>query len=346
MALTKGFIKGAATTELDTRRMFAGMVIEDSVGPRTGLLTSDPNVLTATSSTAPMRAALAKTAFVTARSAADGVAVWTNDGVFNVDFTAAPVANSRIDVVYAKHNDTLAGDANNLPIVAVAIGAAAATPVKPAIPSGAEEIGTVLIPAGATSLTSAGVVVTNTYRMTATVGGVVPFRTLADLALWTNADQSARAEVIADGNTAHIGQYARRGTVWVPRAGVKRHYIRMDNDGEYTNLQGIGTGTVIPATPYPKRIKIEAVGMIAFSGSPNASYGLNIVTTGGTLIDPQGNQQTRAAEVAQWYDYSHKAYLDVAANTEASVGISMSTPSTAGHWKGSLECIVLAPGEY
>jgi hypothetical protein len=188
MTVTKGFVTGAATTALDTRKADAEKIATDASGnPRIGLLTENPSIVTSDPSTAPMRLAVAAAGIVTERSAADGVAHWANDGTVFVTVTK-PGSNSHYVVVYVKHNDTESGDGSSLPELGVVTGAAGAVPAVPAVPAGAREIARALIPSTATSTQSGGVVITNTYPMTAMRGGVVPLRNGTEEAAWSPAN--------------------------------------------------------------------------------------------------------------------------------------------------------------
>lgn len=219
MTLTRGFIRNAVTTPLDARLMDMAKLVANADGsPRTGVLGgANPSIV---STTATMFVAIAAAEFVTSKGKADGVAVFTNDGVVNVPITTAPASNSRIDVIYVKHNDDTTGDANALPIFAVAAGIAAASPGKPAIPTGALELATLRVYSGTTATNGGANALTNTYQMTAARGGRVPFRTKADLDLWTTAVTGQDATVLADGL-----RYAKVGGSWAFRSGPGGHAV-------------------------------------------------------------------------------------------------------------------------
>jgi hypothetical protein len=133
------------------------------------------------------------------------------------------------------------------------------------------------------------------------------------------------------------------GSSWGP---VKRMYFKDFTDAAYVNLATIGTIATISAMPIATRIRVQAVGMIGFSGTPDANYGLNVTSSGGTLTDPAGNEQTQCLDDAEWYSYSREVWVDLPASTATTIAISMSTPSTAGHWKGIGTAQVFLPGEY
>lgn len=96
--------------------------------------------------------------WVTSRGAGDGVHLWGNDGPLNVATDPAPAAGlSRIDVIYALHpSDSENGDGSSEPVVAVAVGTPASSPVAPSIPVGALELARNTMTSSATSTSSDG----------------------------------------------------------------------------------------------------------------------------------------------------------------------------------------------
>lgn len=194
MALSRGFVQNAATTPTDTRLMDKARFVRNSDGtPRTGVLGDGSSIVTAL---ATMAVQVAAAEFVTSKGAADGNNVLTNDGPTNVTISAAPASNSRITVIWVKQNDNTTGDANSTPVFGTTDGAAAASPTKPAIPTGALELATLRVYSGTTAANGGSNTLTNTYQMTAARGGVVPFRTLADLTAWTNPQIGQVATVL------------------------------------------------------------------------------------------------------------------------------------------------------
>ena len=208
MTLTRGFIRNAATTPLDARLMdMGGLVCNADGSPRAGVLgAANLSIVTAL---ATMNVAVAAAEFVTTKGKADGAAIFTNDGTVNVAIGAAPASNSRIDVIYVKHNDNTTGDANSTPIFGVQAGVAAASPTKPAIPTGALELATLRVYAGTTAANGGSNTLVNTYAMTAARGGVVPFRTKAEVDTWTTAIEGQEAFALDDDST-----YKRIGGTW------------------------------------------------------------------------------------------------------------------------------------
>lgn len=219
MALTRGFIRNAVTTPLDARLMDAAQIVGNADGsPRVGVLDGDGRAIV--TALATMNVAIAAADFVTSKGTADGVAIFTNGGTVNVAITPAPASNSRIDVIWVKHNDNTTGDANSTPTFGVTAGTAAASPTKPAIPTGALELATLRVYAGTTATNGGSNTLTNTYQMTASRGGIVPFRTLAELTAWTTALNGQVARDLATGDL-----YYRNGTTWRVQDGGMRLLI-------------------------------------------------------------------------------------------------------------------------
>jgi hypothetical protein len=217
MTLTKGWIRNAAATPLDVRRIEAASWAVQDVASRLGIRpgivdTIIANDLVAT--TATMNVTVGAFSAVLTKGASDGAVPIANDGSVNVLIGAAPGSNSRIDVIYVKHNDDTTGDANANPIFGVAVGTAAASPTKPSIPTGALELATLRIYAGTTATNGGSNVLTNTYQMTAPRGGVVPFRSKADLDAWTTAVPGQRASIydVAAGLAKSLWQWS--GVAW------------------------------------------------------------------------------------------------------------------------------------
>ena len=203
MALTRGFIRNAVTTPLDARLMdMATLVCNADGSPRTGVLGgADPSIV---STTGTMNVNVAAAEFAVSKGKADGVAIFTNDGTVAVAIAGAPGSNSRIDVIWVRHQDSTTGDGDSTPIFGVLTGTAAASPVKPGpLPTGAEELATLRVYSDTVATNGGLNVLTNTYRMTAARGGEVSFRTKAELDLWTTAPDGQRAWV-ADADVHYV----------------------------------------------------------------------------------------------------------------------------------------------
>lgn len=175
MALTRGFTQNSATTPLDTRLMFMGLLARKTDGsPRVGMLYGPTSPITGTTS---MNVTLAdNTAFATSRGTTDGVNLILNvGGPVTVTLDAAPTANSRIDVVWVKQNDGGTGgqsDADSNPVFGKTSGQAVAVPATPSIPVGALALASIRVPANAASTTDSGVVISTLVQPTILAGGV------------------------------------------------------------------------------------------------------------------------------------------------------------------------------
>lgn len=173
------------STEL--RKVLAGLVARDTTGTvRAGVFPRGTTAIV--TARGDMKVDVAAFEGITVRNG--GPILCANDGTVQVTIAAAPGANSRIDVIYFKQNENALGDANDNPIIDVAQGTASASPAKPAIPAGATELATILIPTGVSATNSVGVVITQTSKFTAAAGAPVLVRDNTDLAAWTPVNGS------------------------------------------------------------------------------------------------------------------------------------------------------------
>lgn len=137
--------------------------------------------------------------------------VWlSNDGTISVKHAAAPSANSRIDLICIKQNETAspASDPTDGPEAIIVTGTPAVDPVTPATPEGALALARVTIPSTATSMTSTGVIYEQMYPFTASAGADLLFRSETEKDAWTPWEgQKCR---LLDGN-----EYQAKSGVWV-----------------------------------------------------------------------------------------------------------------------------------
>lgn len=297
MTLTRGFIRNAVTTPLDARLMDMAQIVCNADGsPRVGVMgNAGPSIVTPL---ATMNVAIAAAEFVTSKGKADGVAIFTNDGTVNVAINAAPASNSRIDVIWVKHNDSTTGDASSTPVFGVTAGTAAASPTKPAIPTGALELATIRVYAGTTAANGGTNVTTNTYQMTASRGGVVPVRTAAERDAWATAVPGQQLLVIASGflyafvagawtgwSGYTYGSLGPDGNGAVAASQIQRDvngYVRLDAQTSRTGGTTYASQLILGVVPvgyrpiYPARIDVFTFG----SGTPNrAIVGIDGVIT-------------------------------------------------------------------
>lgn len=129
-----------------------------------------------------------------------GALLIQNDGNVNVPLAAAPSANSRIDVVYVKQNETRSpmSDSSDVPTFGVVKGTAAATPVAPAVPAGALALAQVLLPAGVSNTAASGVVITQTYIGAAMKGDMLRVQTSAQRDALTMVPEGTMLHNVAD----------------------------------------------------------------------------------------------------------------------------------------------------
>lgn len=145
-----------------------------------------------------------------------GALLVQNDGNVNVPIAAAPSANSRIDVVYVKQNETRSpmSDSSDVPAFGVVKGVASAVPVAPAVPAGALALAQVLLPAGVSNTAASGVVITQTYIGAALKGDMLRVQTSAQRDALTTVPEGTLLHNVADNC-----DYDRRDNAWMPYNG-------------------------------------------------------------------------------------------------------------------------------
>jgi hypothetical protein len=183
---------------LDARRDMSGLFVCDNTTmmPIAGILdSSQDNLVTGNSDSMsvtvhPFNAVLNRY----------GALLIQNDGNVKVQLSAAPSANSRIDVVYVKQNETRSpmSDSSDVPEFGVAQGVAAATPVAPSVPAGALELAQVLLPAGVSNTAAAGVVIAQTYIGAAMKGDMLQVQTSAQRDALTTVPEGTLLHNVAD----------------------------------------------------------------------------------------------------------------------------------------------------
>lgn len=183
---------------LDARRDMSGLFVCDktTMMPIAGILDrSQDNLVTGNSGSMsvtvhPFNAVLNRY----------GALLIQNDGDVKVPLAASPSANSRIDVVYVKQNETRSpmSDGSDVPEFGVVNGVAAATPVVPSVPDGALALAQVLLPAGVSNTAAAGVVITQTYIGAAMKGDMLQVQTSAQLNAMTMVPEGTLLHNVAD----------------------------------------------------------------------------------------------------------------------------------------------------
>lgn len=194
---------------LDARRDMSGLFVCDknTMTPIAGILDrSQDNLVTGNSDSMsvtvhPFNAVLNRY----------GALLIQNDGNVNVPLAPAPSANSRIDVVYVRQNETRSpmSDSSDVPTFGVVKGTAAAVPVAPTVPNGALALAQVLLPAGVSNTAASGVVITQTYIGAAMKGDMLRVQTFAQRDSMTMVPDGTLLHNVADGC-----DYVRKGSKW------------------------------------------------------------------------------------------------------------------------------------
>ncbi len=187
--------------------------------------------------------------WVTSRGGSDGLHLWGNDGPITVPTDVAPGAGlSRIDVIYALHpSNGENADTSSQPVVAVAKGVAASTPIAPTIPTGALELARNTMSSGASDTAGAGNAITQTASPATVVGtglrriarsrttaSIIPNSEFTTIGSW-NESVSATGLPVSD-ITSGGSSYTVNFTGWV-RVRVRLAYA--------TNSTGIRIARVV-----------------------------------------------------------------------------------------------------
>jgi hypothetical protein len=135
-----------------------------------------------------------------------------HEGTDQVTITPSPAANSRIDSIWVKQQESAAplSDSTDGPVFGVTDGTPNANPVPPEIPEGALQLATITIPSTATSTASSGVIITNAYPFTASLGGQIYFRSYTEMQEWPPVE--GQKAFIPTGDKA--GEYVGKAAVW------------------------------------------------------------------------------------------------------------------------------------
>lgn len=231
-----------------------------------------------------------------------GALLIQNDGNVKVPLNAAPSANSRIDVVYVKQNETRSpmSDSSNVPEFGVVKGTAAAVPVAPAVPAGALALAQVLLPAGVSNTATGGVVITQTYIGAATKGNMLRVQTsaqrdamtmvpdgtllhnVADNCDYVRKDDKWRGwnmpwrDIHLDKNTANM--WASNGTAHIH---IQTSDINLTGWGSYVTVAYVSNSAFHPATPQ---------GINASTGNGYFPTYLGVYSDGNVKIGYSGGQ--------------------------------------------------------
>jgi hypothetical protein len=329
MPLTKGYARNAGTDAIDARFMEAGRLTRALSGsPRLGMLYNPRSDGLALLPMGGMGLFVSdQIVLAVSRGLGDGVTILVNSGGTTVT-VAAPTSNSWYAVVWAKQNDSTAGDANSTPTLGVAYSQAAAVPQlnTAVIPTGALVLGNALIPAGAASTSSAGVVVTTTAPFTSMQGGVIRYRSASDLA--------ADAGLLPNGTLGQVDNAGGSGGLQVARGGAWLPLLTGDGSVLYTeaartaatvNPAGTTTLTITFTTANPQLIDLNLgatlFGASSFAG--NCTFALN-----GTNIGTARRYNNRASNAP--YNLNRHAMAMSVAGTNTLVVTLSSDSSSSG----------------
>lgn len=285
---------------LDARRDMSGLFVCDNTTmmPIPGILDrSQDNLVTGNSNSMsvtvhPFNAVLNRY----------GALLIQNDGNVNVPLSAAPSANSRIDVVYVKQNETRSpmSDSSNDPAFGVVKGVAAATPAAPAVPAGALALAQVLIPAGVSNTAAGGVVITQTYVGAALKGDMLRVQTSAQRDAITRVPEGTVLHNVADNC-----DYVRKGNKWrgwnMPRRDIHlgSHKVYMwassgvgyiSLRAENANLTGWGSKVAVGQVSNSAFYPTDREGCFAPSRDGYLPTEAHVLTNGNVEVEYSGGQ--------------------------------------------------------
>lgn len=283
---------------MDARRDMSGLFVCDKTTmlPIAGILdSSQANIVTGNSNSMsvtvhPFNAVLNRY----------GALLIQNDGDVKVPITAAPSANSRIDVVFVKQHETRPpmSDDSDFPVFGVARGVAAATPVAPSVPAGALALAQVLLPAGVSNTATDGVVITQTYIGAALKGDMLQVQTSAQRDALTQVLNGTVVHNVADGC-----DYVRKDGKWrgwnMPRRDIhagshKVHMWAANGVGHIdlltanVNLTGWGSKETVGQVNNSSFYPTTAVGVYASSRDSYFPTSVNVATDGRVYVEYTG----------------------------------------------------------
>lgn len=246
------------TSPLAARLALAGLIAGPAAGARPGVLRG-----LEVSGTSGWNYQVAAGHLVTVKSAADGAALWALSAPVTVGTSAAPASGSRIDIVYAAHNDIDHDDPDSSPVLDVAQGAPSGTPSAPSFPAGAIELRRFTIPSGATG-TQGGTSSDANRQRTAAHGDPIPVSGAAQRNEigWGSASNPARVLRLDTG-----AEEVNAGAGWTSPFGVWQTYSPSGGP------QSLGGG----ATRAGKFVRIGSTihgwGMLLLGDSGNINQG-------------------------------------------------------------------------
>ncbi|UOQ58550.1 hypothetical protein MUN78_06930 [Leucobacter allii] len=265
----------------------AGLIVRDMVGaPRPGILPSRPDLVRGRSDWS-----YDVSPFVAVRVDEREILIGPSVDLESVPTSPAPSANARIDVVYSRPAEIGAGETSEA--VFVAQGAASAVPSKPALPAGAVELATFRVSAGNTNTSAA--VATQTFPTTVCAGGVLPFRSTAEMTSFLAVpDQLAIVAGVL---------YRRQGSAWVEAVQKPREHR---TNVPLAALAAGATRTVPVTFPSGRFTSTPSMPVITLRASGGSARGVSASISG---MDAAGcnvnlvNDSESSRDVGAWVQF-------------------------------------------
>lgn len=224
-----------------------------------------------------------------------GALLLQNDGDVKVPLSAAPSANSRIDVVYVKQNESRPpmSDSSDIAMFGVVQGVAAATPVAPAVPNGALALAQVLLPAGVSNTAAAGVVITQTYIGAALKGDMLRVQTSAQRDAMTMVPEGTLLHNVADDCDylrTPSGKWAKTRDAISVKAPFSKDAWWLSRDWDTVIVSGSMKYDASNQNNHTTASEVIPVGWRPYGPITNAAYGVvGAINTGWcNFIQPNG----------------------------------------------------------
>lgn len=277
MTLTRGiFIRkdGKAVTDpagtdpRSARKALSGLVASSADGiPRAGVFPQKEALIVIGSQTGmvyrvkPFEGALIRDA-----GGSDGVVLFANDAVLDINTLPAPSTGSRWDLVYVQYPESTSDSTTSKPVLGVVQGSASGTPGKPSalLPSNSYLLAEVLIAAGASTTVDASI--NQVWRYTAVRGATLQVRNQAERDEVTPYP-GLRVNRLDNGTTEKF-----TGVKWIREDSTKIIYDAAVPAGQQpvvyvgAGQTGRGAGGVAGASPATDG---NGKGYVSFSDLPN-----------------------------------------------------------------------------
>lgn len=231
-------------------------------------------------------------------SSTQGPVIVPNDAALSVATTAAPGSNSRIDIIWVRQHLVAADGGSDSDVVSewgCTQGATAASPVAPAIPTGAVELARATVTTGTTQTNS--LTITQTHPWVVAAGAPIPVRNNTERAALTAFDGLIVNNLTSDRLERYNGTAwenlngSDSGWVAVPAVApftstceVRKEGTRVTMRGYVARASGSST-TLTTAATVPAGYR-PAVDHYFGAGQPSANAGFGVravVDTGGAL---------------------------------------------------------------